>query len=161
MSEKRRILIIDDDPDLRKSFELIINGHERFCVVGAFESFEDALKSLGRLDPEIVLMDIELPGMSGIEGVRMLREKYPDVQTVMVTVYEDDEMVFEALKAGAIGYITKDANYLELVEALKEILRGGSPMSSRIARMIVNNYHVNLNSPLTSRERQILHMLSV
>lgn len=160
-SLKKRVVIVEDNHELRKSYEIIVNGSGKFSVTGAFDTFEEAYRFIGKNLPDIVLMDVDLPGKSGIEGVRVLREKHPHVESVMVTVYEDDEVVFEALKAGASGYITKSANHIELIEALEEIMRGGAPMSSRIARMVVNNYHVNLNSPLTSRERQILHMLSV
>ena len=110
--------------------------------------------------PEIVLMDIELPGMNGIQGTKIIKDKSPHTDIIMVTVYEDSELVFEALKAGASGYITKSANYMELLSALEEIVKGGAPMSSRIARMVIDNFHVNPNSPLTKRETEILQLIS-
>jgi DNA-binding NarL/FixJ family response regulator len=90
--------------------------------------------------------------MNGIQGSKIIKDKSPHTDIVMVTVYEDSELVFEALKAGASGYITKSANYMELLSALEEIVKGGAPMSSRIARMVIDNFHVNPNSPLTKRE---------
>jgi DNA-binding NarL/FixJ family response regulator len=129
-------------------------------VVNAYGSCEEAIDNLNRDKPEIVLMDVELPGMNGIQGTKVIKDKSPHTDIVMVTVYEDSELVFEALKAGASGYITKSANYMELLAALEEIVKGGAPMSSRIARMVIDNFHVNPNSPLTKRETEILQLIS-
>lgn len=153
-------MIVEDDQEIRESFNLIVNSSERFTVVGAHGTCEDAIASLNREKPEIVLMDIELPGMNGIKGTQIIRDKSPNTEVIMVTVYEDSDLVFEALKAGASGYITKSANYTELLSALEEIVRGGAPMSSRIARMVIDNYHINPNSPLTKRETTILQLIS-
>ncbi len=153
-------MIVEDDQEIRNSFNLIVNSAQRFTVVGAYGDCEEAISSLHRDKPEIVLMDIELPGMNGIKGTQIIKEKSPNTEVIMVTVYEDSELVFEALKAGASGYITKSANYMELLSALEEIIRGGAPMSSRIARMVIDNYHINPNSPLTKRETTILQLIS-
>lgn len=157
---RKRVMIVEDDQEIRESFSLIVNSSERFAVVGAHGNCEDAIAALNREKPEIVLMDIELPGMNGIKGTQIIREKSPNTEVIMVTVYEDSDLVFEALKAGASGYITKSANYTELLSALEEIVRGGAPMSSRIARMVIDNYHINPNSPLTKRETTILQLIS-
>lgn len=157
---KKRVMIVEDDQEIRNSFSLIVNSSQRFVVVGAYGDCEEAISSLNKDKPEIVLMDIELPGMNGIKGTQIIKEKSPNTEVIMVTVYEDSELVFEALKAGASGYITKSANYMELLSALEEIIRGGAPMSSRIARMVIDNYHINPNSPLTKRETTILQLIS-
>jgi DNA-binding NarL/FixJ family response regulator len=157
---KKRVLIVEDDQEIRNSFSLIVNSSQKFVVVNAFSNCEDAIHNLNRDKPEIILMDIELPGMNGIQGTKIIKEKSPHSEVIMVTVYEDSELVFEALKAGASGYITKSANYMELLSALEEIVKGGAPMSSRIARMVIDNYHVNPNSPLTRRETEILQLIS-
>jgi len=157
---KKRVVIIEDDQEIRESFSLIVNSSQRFAVVGAYGNCEDAIASLNRDKPEIVLMDIELPGINGIKGTQIIRDKSNSTEVIMVTVYEDSDLVFEALKAGASGYITKSANYTELLSALEEIVRGGAPMSSRIARMVIDNYHINPNSPLTKRETTILQLIS-
>jgi DNA-binding NarL/FixJ family response regulator len=157
---KKRVMIVEDDQEIRNSFSLIVNSSQRFMVVGAYGDCEEAISSLNKDKPEIVLMDIELPGMNGIKGTQIIKEKNPNAEVIMVTVYEDSELVFEALKAGASGYITKSANYMELLSALEEIVRGGAPMSSRIARMVIDNYHINPNSPLTKRETTILQLIS-
>ena len=160
MPFKKRVLIVEDDQEIRNSFSLIVNSSQKFTVVNAYGSCEDAISNINRDKPEIVLMDIELPGMNGIQGAKHIKEKYPHTEVIMVSVYEDSELVFEALKAGASGYITKSANYLELLTALEEITKGGAPMSSRIARMVIDNFHVNPNSPLTKRETEILQLIA-
>lgn len=157
---KKRVLIVEDDQEIRNSFSLIVNSSQKFMVINAYNNCEDAIENIHRDKPEIILMDIELPGMNGIQGTKTIKEKSPHSEIIMVTVYEDSELVFEALKAGASGYITKSANYMELLSALDEIVKGGAPMSSRIARMVIDNYHVNPNSPLTRRETEILQLIS-
>jgi DNA-binding NarL/FixJ family response regulator len=157
---KSRVVIVEDDDEIRNSFALIVNSSSKFSVVNTYSNCEDAIEELQRDKPEIVLMDIELPGMNGIRCTRIIKDKLPSAEIVMVTVYEDSELVFEALKAGASGYITKSSNYVELLSALEEISRGGAPMSSRIARMVIHNFHVNPDSPLTRRETEILQLIS-
>ncbi|HEX6890713.1 MAG TPA: response regulator transcription factor [Chryseolinea sp.] len=157
---KKRVMIVEDDQEIRNSFTLIVNSSQKFMVVNAYGTAEEAIANLNRDKPEIVLMDIELPGVNGIHGTKVIKDKSPHTDIIMVSVYEDSELVFEALKAGASGYITKSANYMELLSALEEIVKGGAPMSSRIARMVIDNFHVNPNSPLTKRETEILQLIS-
>lgn len=158
---KKRVLIVEDDPEIRNSFALIVNSSPKFFVVNTYGSCEETIKHLNSDRPDIILMDVELPGgMNGIQGTKMIKDKYHHAEIIMVTVYEDSELVFEALKSGASGYITKSANYLELLSALEEITRGGAPMSSKIARLVIDNFHVNPNSPLTKRETEILQLIS-
>lgn len=157
---KKRVMIVEDDQEIRNSFTLIVNSSQKFTVVNAYGNCEDAISNILRDKPEIVLMDIELPGMNGIQGTKIIKDKSPHIDIIMVSVYEDSELVFEALKAGASGYITKSSNYMELLSALEEIMKGGAPMSSRIARMVIDNFHVNPNSPLTKRETEILQLIS-
>ena len=158
---KKRVLLIEDDPEIRNSFALIVNSSPKFFVVNGYANCEEAIKQLHNDKPDIVLMDIELPGgMNGIQGTKVIKEKVPYAEIIMVTVYEDSDLVFEALKSGASGYITKSANYMELLTALDEIIKGGAPMSSKIARLVIDNFHVNPNSPLTKRETEILQLIS-
>jgi DNA-binding NarL/FixJ family response regulator len=157
---KKRVMIVEDDQEIRNSFVLIVNSSQRFVAVNAYSTCEEAIKHLAQDRPEIILMDIELPGMNGISGTKIIKDRWPHTEVVMVTVYEDSDLVFEALKAGASGYITKSANYVELLSALEEISKGGAPMSSRVARMVIANFHVNPSSPLTKRETEILQLIS-
>ena len=158
---KKRVLIIEDDPEIRSSFAMIVDSSQKFTVVNSYSNCEDAIKHINSDKPDIVLMDVELPGgMNGIKGTKIIKDKSPHSDIIMVTVYEDSEMVYEALKSGASGYITKSANYMELLSALEEITKGGAPMSSKIARMVIDNFHLNPNSPLTKRETEILQLIS-
>lgn len=158
---KKRVLIIEDDPEIRSSFAMIVDSSQKFTVVNSYGNCEDAIKHLHTDKPDIVLMDVELPGgMNGIQGTKIIKEKSPNSDIIMVTVYEDSEMVYEALKSGASGYITKSANYMELLTALEEITKGGAPMSSKIARMVIDNFHLNPNTPLTKRETEILQLIA-
>lgn len=158
--QKKRVVIVEDDADLRTSFKLLINGSNNFTVKGAYGSCEEALQNLTADNPEIVLMDIQLPGINGILGTEKIKQKSPATEVVMLTVYEDGELIFDALKAGAAGYLSKSSNYAEILNALEEVSVGGAPMTSRIARMIVRAFHVNPNSPLSKRETEILKLIS-
>lgn len=160
LPNKKRVLLIEDDAEIRASFTLIVNSSANFQVVNSYPSCEDAIKHLNSDRPDYILMDIELPGMNGIKGTKYIKDRNPHIEIVMVTVYEDSDLVFEALKAGASGYITKSANHTELLNALDEIIRGGAPMSSKIARLVIENFHINPNSPLTKRETEILSLIS-
>jgi DNA-binding NarL/FixJ family response regulator len=158
--DKIKILIIEDDQEIRQTYSVIINASQKFKVVNAYATCQEAIRNLFVDHPDIVLMDIELPGMNGIQGTRVIKERFPKVEIVMVTVHEDNEWVYQALKAGASGYITKSANYHELVTALNEIVKGGAPISSHIARRIVEDFHVNPVTPLSKRETQVLSLIS-
>lgn len=161
INQKKRVLIIEDDREIRNSFAMMVGSSPKFRVISTYANCEEAIKRLHRDKPEIVLMDVSLfGGMNGIQGTKIIKEKCPEADIVMVTVHEDSEMVYEALKAGASGYITKSANYMELLAALDEIVKGGAPMSSKIARMVIDNFHINPNSPLTQRETMILQLIS-
>lgn len=155
---KKRVLIIEDDTDLRSCFELIVNSSDNFVVSESFSSAELAIKSLKKRKPDIVLVDLELPGISGIEAIKKIKEESPKSECIIVTVYDDSEMVFQGLKAGASGYIIKSSNFLEIIRALEEISSGGAPMTPQIARMVIDNMHMNPNSPLSVRETEVLRL---
>jgi DNA-binding NarL/FixJ family response regulator len=157
---KKKVIIIEDQEELRYSFELIINGSDQFFVHKTYADGEEAVKEIQRTQPDIAMVDLELPGMNGIEAIKHIKDKSPKTECVIVTVYEDSDLVFEGLKAGAVGYIIKNANYLEIIRALEEISKGGAPMSSQIARMVIQNMHVNPNSPLTARETDVLKLIA-
>lgn len=158
--ESNMVWIVEDDLFLRNSFTEIISSTDDFVVSGAFRSGEDALRQLKTSQPDFVLMDIELPGKNGVESTLAIKQAAPHVQVIMVTVYEDTELVFNSLKAGASGYITKSANVGQIINGLREIRDGGAPISSKIARMVIDSFHINHQSPLTKREEEILRMVA-
>lgn len=160
MAFSKRVFIIEDDKELRSSFTHIVNSSEKFMAIGSYSTAEEAIHDIPRKKPEIILMDIVMGGINGVQATQIIKEKYPHIEIVIVTVYEDNDLVFNALKAGASGYITKSANYLELLAALDEIVKGGAPMSTKIARMVIHNFHLNPDSPLTKREREIIRMMA-
>lgn len=155
-----RIEIVEDNDVVRDGLQLLISSMSNYLVVGAYISCEEAIKNLEKDMPNVILMDLDLPGMSGIEGIQKIKKSNPEIHIIVITVHEDGEMVFEALCAGASGYITKNANHSRLLDAIDEVQSGGAPMSSKIAKMVVSSFQKNHNSPLTTRETQVLELLS-
>jgi len=155
-----RIVIIEDNAVVKDGFQLLINSMSSHKVVAAYTNCEQAIKHIDEDMADIILMDIDLPGMSGIEGTTKIKKSHPDLDVLVITVHEESEMVFEALCAGASGYITKNANHHQLLDAIDETTRGGAPMSTKIARMVVESFRRNYNSPLTDRETEVLELLA-
>lgn len=158
------ITIVEDLDEVRDGLKGFIGLSHDFTVLDTFRTAEEALSGIPSLKPDIVIMDINLPGMSGIECIRQLKDKTPATQFMMFTVYENDEKVFEALKAGASGYSLKNTGLVQLIESLKELYNGGSPMSANIARKLVSVFQKHENNLqkmdiLTSRENEMLRLL--
>src|ERR671939_1901565 len=126
--------IIEDQRDIREGLAMLINGTEGYHCTGSYRSMEEALAQIGRDMPDVVLSDIGLPGMNGIEGIKILKERYPKMLILMLTVYDDDDRIFDALCAGACGYLLKRTSPARLLECLKEAVTGGAPMSPEVAR---------------------------
>ena len=159
------VAIVEDLDEVREGLVKFINNDPDFKVLAAFSNAEEAVISLCDLQPDIVIMDINLPGMSGIECIRSIKDRCPKSQFLMFTVYENDEKVFEALKAGASGYLLKKTAPSKIIDCLKELFNGGSPMSSNIARKLVTNFQSRESPSLASlllspRENEILELLS-
>ena len=157
---KTRISIVEDNDAVREGFALIINSISQYYVASAYDNCEDAIKNLKKDKPDIILMDIELPGMNGITGIGLIKKQMPNVEIIVNTIYENSDLVFQALCAGASGYITKNSNHSELLNAIGEVIEGGAPMSSKIAKMVVHSFQKNPNSPLSARETQVLELLA-
>lgn len=157
---KSRIVIVEDNNAVREGFAMIINSISKYYVVNTYDNCEDAIKNIGKDKPEIVLMDLELPGMNGIAGISEIKKKVPGVEIIVNTVYENSELVFQALCAGASGYLTKSSNHNHLLDAIDEVIDGGAPMSSKIAKMVVESFRKNPNSPLSPRETEVLELLA-
>jgi RNA polymerase sigma factor (sigma-70 family) len=169
-----RVSIVEDKTDIRQALEQIIDMAEGYEMVSSYRSGEEAMAGLPVTQPDLVLMDINLGGMTGIECVRLLKAEHPGIKFMMCTVYEEDEQIFEALRAGASGYILKKTPPARLLEALKELYEGGAPMSSQIAARVVNAFQTQKPvteaaaggtadaaiATLSNREREILDYLS-
>jgi len=132
-----KVGIIEDQPKIREGLRALIEGTEGYRCVGSFGSMEEALAKVGYELPDVLLVDIGLPGMSGIEGIRRLKNQHPELAMLMLTVYDDDRRIFDALCAGACGYLLKNTPPARLLECLKEAVGGGAPMSPEVARRVV------------------------
>jgi len=133
-----RVAIIEDRREIRNGLATLINGTEGFCCRAAFRSMEEALDRIGAELPDVVLSDIGLPGMSGIEGIRILKERYSALTILMLTIYDDDDRIFDAVCAGATGYLLKKTPPARLLESIKEAVAGGAPMSPEVARRVIS-----------------------
>ena len=159
------LAIVEDLDEVRDGLKNFLALSSEFKILDTFKTAEEALYDIPRLKPDIVIMDISLPGMNGIECIRQVKDRSPATQFMMFTVYENDEKVFEALKAGASGYLLKNTGLLHMAEALKELFNGGSPMSANIARKLVSVFRdsakdVDELETLSHRENEILKLLS-
>jgi len=159
------VSIVEDNEQLRNTLARVIARAEGFKCLSQYGDAESALAALPKDNPMVVLMDINLPGMNGVECVRKLRQVAPHMQVVMLTVYEDTENIFNALAAGAAGYLLKRTKSTELLEAIREVQRGGSPMTTHIARKVTQSFQRAGPSPqptenLSEREQEVLDCLS-
>jgi DNA-binding NarL/FixJ family response regulator len=152
----KRLLIIEDNPLIRQGFATVIQHAARYQVVGQYGTCEEALKQLTTDRPDIVLMDIDLPGINGIEGTGKIKRLYPDCIVLIITVLEDSEKVFQSLCAGAGGYLVKNTSVHALVASIDEAVAGGAPMSLHIASLVVKSFALQPDSPLSARETQVL-----
>jgi DNA-binding NarL/FixJ family response regulator len=159
------VSIVEDNDQLRTTLARVLNRADGFSCVSQYPNAEDAVKNLPEVKPDVVLMDINLPGMNGVECVKQLKKLLPAVQIIMLTVYEDTENIFSALTAGANGYMLKRTTTKELLEAITEVHRGGSPMTMHIARKVVQSLQhtaatAQPTENLSEREQQVLDLLS-
>lgn len=159
------LAIVEDLDEVRNALKNFLSLSNDFTVLDTFSTAEEALYDIPKLKPDIVIMDINLPGMSGIECIKMVRRCSPTTQFMMFTVYETDEKVFEALKAGASGYLLKNTGLNQMIDALKELYNGGSPMSTSIARKLVTVFReqekeMEITDTLSYRENEILDLLA-
>lgn len=161
----KKVAIVEDDRGLRDQLTQILSAAPDVQFVGACRTGEEALEKIHLLRPDVMLMDIKLPGMSGIDCVAHIKRALPSIQIIMLTVYEDSESIFRALKAGADGYLVKSSPPELLLDAIDDVRRGGSPISSHIARKVVRHFHLAGQSSeesqnLSPREKEVLDLLS-
>ena len=163
-SPEIKVAIVEDMRDVREGLALLINGTSGFRCVGRFRSMEEAAANIAREMPDVVLTDIGLPGMDGIEGIRLLRQHHSALPFIALTVYDDDERIFDALCAGACGYLLKNTQPARLLEALREVAAGGAPMSPEVAKRVIRlfqEFAPPKASPchLTPQEKELLKLL--
>jgi len=153
---EKKIIIIEDNRIIREGFAAVIESTAGYHIVGQYDSCEDALKNLVMDAPDLVLMDIELPGIDGIEGTIRIKKRCPGCIILIITVLEDSDKVFRSLCAGAGGYIIKNSDTEDIVKNIAEAFSGGAPMSLRIAKMVVQSFNRPQDSPLSEREKEVL-----
>lgn len=164
-----RVALVEDDQRVRGSLAMLVGGSPGFELIGSYSDAESAIESLPKTAPDVVIMDVQLPKLSGIECVRQIKPQLPRTQIIILTIYQDEECVFDALRAGAVGFLRKDTPPAEILEAIRDAHQGGSPMSSGIARMVVAQFHANDSKArpesrpaavhLSPREQEILQLL--
>lgn len=159
--QKLRIVIIEDDEILRRGYESLLSDTEDFLIINTYESFDLAKKHLKVDNPRVILLDIKMPGTSGLQALPEIKKLLPHAHIIILTVFDSPELVFEALNMGAGGYLTKDASAEKIVEAIRDVNSGGGVMSANIARIVMHSFQKNLNSPLTKRETEILQRIAI
>ncbi|MBI3951802.1 MAG: response regulator transcription factor [Acidobacteria bacterium] len=160
-----RVAIVEDQRPMREGLRLLIDGTPGYRCVGAFGSLEEVLRVIGLDAPDVLLLDIHLPGMSGVEGIRVLKEKCPSMQILMLTIYDEEDQVFESICNGACGYLLKKTPPVKLLEAIREARDGGSPMTPEIARKVVTLFQKTgppekLDQDLAPQEVRLLKLLA-
>ena len=161
------VTIVEDNKTIREGLAALVNGTEGYKCIGSYSNCEAFLNELELMNADVVLMDIGLPGINGIEGVKKAKQLNPDISILMLTIYEESEIVYDALCAGAYGYLVKKTPPARLIEAIKEVYEGGSPMSSRIARQVITSFQNYKNGNtldsqynLSNREKEVLQHLA-
>ncbi|MCU7695158.1 response regulator [Haoranjiania flava] len=154
------VCIIEDDEVIRQGYKTLLEEDPGYFVSGSYASFEEAYRLLKDDCPDIILLDVQLPGMRGVDAIPLIKKILPEVFILIITVYENEEIIFCALKNGASGYITKDTPFGKIKESIREIINGGGVMSANIAKQVIKSFERNLNSPLSKREIEILEQIS-
>ena len=159
-----KIVLYEDNPQLREGLSMLLNGSDGFEVVAAFKNCNNVMDEVEALQPDVVLMDIDMPGTNGIDGLKLIRQKNPDVKVLMLTVFDDNKNVFDAIRNGANGYLLKKTPPAKLLEYIQEAHSGGAPMSSSIATQVLKMFS-EANTPsgddyhLSEREKEVLQLL--
>jgi DNA-binding NarL/FixJ family response regulator len=160
-----KVAIFEDNNNMREGLYQLINGSQGFTCTGAFPNCDDLVQRIKKSNPDVIVMDIEMPGISGIEGVKLVKENFPEMKILMETIFEDDKKIFDSICAGAEGYILKNTAPVEILSAIKEIYEGGSPMTPTIANRVLKMVKSQRSSDsknvfnLTDREKEILACL--
>ena len=157
-----KVVVVEDNNSIREGLKILIDGTEDYSCIASFSECETMLKNIKKLNPDVLLMDIGLPGMNGIEGIKKVKVIFPELAILILTIYEENDLIFDALCAGACGYLVKKTPPSKLLEAIREAHEGGAPMSSHIARKVIDFFQKKpvssqkSNYDLTPREKEIL-----
>lgn len=157
-----KVVVVEDNDSIREGLKILIDGTDDYSCIASFSECETMLKNIKKLNPDVLLMDIELPGMNGIEGIKKVKLIFQDLAILILTIYEENDLIFDALCAGACGYLVKKTPPSRLLEAIREVHEGGAPMSSHIARKVIDFFQKKpissqkSNYDLTPREKEIL-----
>jgi DNA-binding NarL/FixJ family response regulator len=159
-----KVVLFEDNPQLREGLSMLIGGTPGYEVLAAYKDANNIIRDLCQNLPDIVLMDIDMPGINGIEAVKLVRSNYPDVRVLMLTVFDDNKNIFEALKAGANGYVLKKTQPAKLLEYISDVYHGGAPMTSSVATQVLNMFtkldnYSNTDYNLSDREKRVLQLL--
>jgi DNA-binding NarL/FixJ family response regulator len=160
-SMETKIVLVEDDSTIREGIAYLLNHAEGFSVVNQYGSFDAAKGFLPADEPDVILLDIEMPGISGIHAIPVIKKLLPDVHIIMLTVYENEQTIFKALSNGASGYLTKNTDSAKVIDAIKEVMEGGGPMSAGIAKLVIKSFQKNLDTPLSKRETEVLEGIAV
>jgi DNA-binding NarL/FixJ family response regulator len=155
-----RIAIIEDDDTIRDGYAYLIGNEPGFEIVGTYSSFEQAEQQIAATQPDVILLDVQLPGIRGVDAIPQLKKAAPGVHVLVLTVYESEEVIFTALRNGASGYLTKNISSGKIIESVIDVMNGGGSMSSGIARLVMKSFQKNPASPLSKRETQVLDMVA-
>jgi len=158
--EAARIVIIEDDKTIREGYHYLIDNTSPYTVVNAYPSFDAAKLKIAKDNPDVIILDIQLPGTSGIDALPLLKKMLPNVYIIMLTVYETEKVILDALANGASGYFTKNTPSSKIIDAIKEVMHGGGPMSPDVSKKVIMSLQKNQHSPLTKRETQILELIA-
>ncbi|UOE47052.1 response regulator transcription factor [Mucilaginibacter sp. SMC90] len=159
MARNIKVSIIEDDETLRDGYAFLIGATEGYEVISTYCSYDEAAKKIATDKPDVILLDIELPGVNGIDAIPKLKKLLPNCYILILTVYESEKQIFNALANGASGYLTKNTPSTKIIESIKEVREGGGPMSINIARLVIRSFQKNQESPLSKRETQILELI--
>lgn len=157
-----RIILFEDDKNLRTSMKLLLEGVEGYDVVGDYSNAENADKIVQQLQPNVVIMDIDMPKMNGIEGLHLIKKAKPELAIIMHTVFEDDQRLFDSLRAGASGYLLKNSTFIQLLQAIEDVQNGGAAMSPSIAKKVMQSFEHNTDKDkhgLSKKELEVLQHL--
>ncbi|WP_207434263.1 response regulator [Sabulibacter ruber] len=160
-----KILLYEDNAPLREGLSMLFNGTQGFSVVGAFQNCTQVVQQVSHLQPDVILMDIDMPGLGGIAGLKLIRSQFKQVKVVMLTVFDDNQNVLEAMQAGADGYLLKKTPPAKLLEAVADVCEGGAPMTSSVARQVLQLFahkapaQAPTSYQLSDREKEVLHWL--